>query len=163
MTLDLFGHEDQPISKWDVLFSSKSDEWSTDQAVVNDWARRVGPFTLDVCASADNAKAPSFYTLADDGLSKDWMHDCNGGAIFCNPPYSDIEPFAAKAIAESARGCTIVMLVPSRTDTRWFHLVLAAQYRCELWFARGRLRFGDAPSSAPFPSLVVVFRSISKG
>lgn len=158
-TPDLFGHEpDARADKWAVLWSAKSDEWPTDAAVVEEWSRRAGPFTLDAAADAANAKAKHFYTLADDGLSKDWLRDAGGGAVWLNPPYSDIEPFVAKAIAESARGCTVVALLPSRTDTRWFHLVLAAQERCSIYFARGRLRFGDATTGAPFPSLVVVFR-----
>lgn len=159
MSADLFGHEAQdPGGRWATLFSSKSDEWPTDTAVVDDWARRVGPFSLDVSATAESAKAPRFYTLADNGLARDWVADAGAGAAWMNPPYSDCESWVAKAIAESARGLTVVGLLPSRTDTRWFHLVLAVQERCQIWFARGRLRFGEATSSAPFPSLVVVFR-----
>ena len=157
-TLDMFGAPEEATTKWGVLFSAKTDEWPTPQDVVDEWARRVGPFTLDVAADAKNAKAARFYTLERDGLAQDWLKDAGGGAIWINPPYSDVEPFVAKAIAESARGATVVMLLPARTDTRWFHLVLAVQDRAELWFLRGRLRFGDAKNSAPFPSMVVVFR-----
>jgi site-specific DNA-methyltransferase (adenine-specific) len=156
--LDLFGHEPLPTSKWDVLFSAKSDEWPTDQAVVDDWNRRAGPFTLDACATVENAKAVRFYTLADDALGKNWLTDAGGGACWLNPPYSDIDPFIQKALAESARGLTVVACLPSRTDRPWFHAVLAAQHRCEVWFCRGRLRFGDAKHDAPFPSMVIVMR-----
>lgn len=157
--LDLFGHEaPAELSRWTALFSSKSDEWPTDQAVVDDLSRRFGPFTLDVAATAENAKAARFYTQADDGLSKPWANDVGGGAVWCNPPYSDVEAWIAKGLAESARGATVVFLLPARTDTRWFHLVLAAQDRCTVIFCRGRLRFGDATGSAPFPSLVIVMR-----
>lgn len=157
-TPDMFGHETEIASKWSCLFSSRSDEWPTDQAVVDDWARRVGPFGLDPCATAASAKAPRFFTTEDDGLSRDWAAECRGGAVWLNAPYSDVEAWITKALAESARGCTVVALLPARTCTRWFHVVIAAQDRCELWFCRGRLRFGNAKASAPFPSIVVVMR-----
>ena len=156
---DLFGFEPAaPEGKWSALFSAKSDEWPTDQAVVDDWVRRVGPFTLDPCCTPESAKAPRFFTAEQDGLTQDWAAVSLPGAVWLNPPYSDVEAWITKAIAESARGCTVVTLLPARTDTRWFHLALATQDRAEFFFARGRLRFGDAKSSAPFPSLVIVFR-----
>ena len=338
-TLDMFGAPEEATTKWGVLFSAKTDEWPTPQDVVDEWARRVGPFTLDVAATALTSKAHHFFTKEHDGLAANWaahvwwcercrrevlhevrrseaenarvlrpeegdagwpdlvvsgMHsresssptgsaatrprrgrarqrgktsircdsegprvetgvgagaepqaqvedvslqpssvgavqasvgssvrvlrsnseeahdrprdsalrpddagdsaiercsclrclqqeqgqaeraglriagkvrcDCGLPAVrrrhvaWANVPYSNVEPFVAKAIAESARGATVVMLLPARTDTRWFHLVLAVQDRAELWFLRGRLRFGDAKNSAPFPSMVVVFR-----
>jgi phage N-6-adenine-methyltransferase len=158
VALPLFPDEAAPTTRWTALFSAKSDEWPTDDAVVDELARRYGPFTLDVAATAENAKAPRFFTEFDDGLSKSWADEVGGGAVWCNPPYSDVEAWVAKALAESLRGATVVLLLPSRTDTRWFHLLLAAQDRCEILFCRGRLRFGDATSSAPFPSLVIVCR-----
>lgn len=156
--LPLFPEEDLPPSKWNALFSSKSDDWPTERAVVDEWARRVGPFGLDAAADKHNTKAPRFFSEERDALKNGWLEELGGGAVWCNPPYSQVEAFVAKALSESARGCTVVMLLPSRTDTRWFHMVLAAQDRCTIYFARGRLRFGDAKSSAPFPSLVVVMR-----
>lgn len=150
--IDLFGYEAEEHSKWNVLFSSKSDEWPTDPAVFADWNQREGPFVLDAASTPENAKCPR---RCVDGLSDPW-----DGPTWCNPPYSDCEAWVTKALAETACGrCQkAVMLLPSRTDTRWFHLLLAAQDRCTIIFCRGRLRFGDAKSSAPFPSLVVVIR-----
>jgi site-specific DNA-methyltransferase (adenine-specific) len=154
MSVDLFGHEVEERSKWSALFSAETDEWPTDQAVVDDLGERFGPFMLDVAATPTNAKAPRFFTLLDNGLAQSWHVD--SGAVWCNPPYSDVEAWIAKGLEESARGVVVVFLLPARTDTRWFHMVLAAQSRCRILFARGRLRFGDAKSSAPFPSVVVV-------
>lgn len=152
--MDLFGHEaPAKASRWSALFSAETDEWPTDQAVVDDLSARFGPFTLDPCCTAESAKAPAFFTMADDGLRQRWH-----GVVFVNPPYSDVEAWVRKALAESASGCTVVLLLPARTDTRWFHLCLAAQARCEFLFARGRLRFGAATGSAPFPSVVIVMR-----
>lgn len=157
-TPDLFGHEPAPASKWDVLFSAKTDEWPTDQAVFDDWNRRAGPFTLDAAADSSNAKCVRYYDLEKNALAQPWAEDAGAGAVWCNPPYSDIDPFVAKALAESARGAVVVILLPARTDRPWFHAILAAQPRCEIWFCRGRLRFGDAIHDAPFPSFVVVMR-----
>lgn len=154
-TMDLFGHEaPAKASKFAALFSAASDEWPTDQAVVDDLSARFGPFTLDPCCTAESAKAPAFFTMANDGLRQRWF-----GVVWLNPPYSDVEAWVRKALDESANnGVEVVMLLPARTDTRWFHLLLAEQHRCEFLFARGRLRFGAATGSAPFPSVVIVMR-----
>lgn len=159
MNLDLFGHDDTPPSKWAVLFSAKSDEWSTPDEVVEHFAKFVGPFTLDVCATEENAKAPVFFTAQENGLAQDWVYYASGGAAWLNPPYSDIEPFVLKALTETARGLpAVVCLLPSRTDRPWFHALLSQQHRCAFYFCRGRLRFGDATADAPFPSVVVVIQ-----
>lgn len=159
---DLFGFDESPPSRWAALFSASCDEWPTDAAVVADWARRLGPFTLDPCCTKESAKAPRFFTIADDGLAQDWC--AVGGVVWMNPPYSDVLAWVTKALAETARGLPcVVALLPSRTDTRWFHLLLASQERVTFHFARGRLRFGDAVGSAPFPSVVAVIRSPTRG
>lgn len=81
--------------------------------------------------------------------------------MFCNPPYSAIGEFIIKGLQHlTVRDCELlVYLVPSRTDTRWFHnyCVKASEIR----FLRGRLKFGESKNSAPFPSMVVVFREWS--
>lgn len=112
-----------------------SDEWATPPAVVAEWAREVGGFDLDVCCRAETAKAPQFYTKADDGLSQRWF-----GRVWCNPPFSDPSPWLRKAIAERNHCEVIVMLLPASTDTRWFHnyvLPLASEIR----FRQGRIKF----------------------
>lgn len=154
-TMDLFGHQaPAKVSRLSVLFSAQTDEWPTDQAVVDDLSVRFGPFTLDPCCTAESAKAPAFFTMADDGLRQPWH-----GVVWVNPPYSDVEAWVRKALDENANnGVEVVMLLPARTDTRWFHLLLAEQHRCTFLFARGRLRFGGVKGSAPFPSVVIVVR-----
>ena len=80
-----------------------------------------------------------------------------GHRVFCNPPYSEISKWVEKAFRESRNDNTlVVMLIPARTDTRYFHNFI--NNRAEVRFVRGRLKFGDAKTSAPFPSMVVVFR-----
>ena len=82
-----------------------------------------------------------------------------GGVCWCNPPYGrEVGKWVQKA-AES--GCTVVMLLPARTDTKWFHEYIYG--RAEVRFVRGRLKFGGSKNSAPFPSMVVVFRGGGKG
>lgn len=77
--------------------------------------------------------------------------------MFCNPPYSKIAKWVEKSFYESRHDNTIVvLLIPSRTDTRYFHDFILN--RAEIRFIKGRLKFGDSANSAPFPSMVVIFR-----
>jgi len=79
-----------------------------------------------------------------------------GGNVFCNPPYGrELGKWVEKAYNESRKGACVVMLIPARTDTRWFHDFILG--RAEIRFLRGRLKFGGSKNSAPFPSMVVVF------
>jgi len=135
-----------------VHFSSATGEWATPQ----DFYDRLDAefhFVLDPCATADNAKAAQYFTKEDDGLLQSWR--C-GGAVFMNPPYGrEISRWVCKAYQESMRGVTVVCLLPSRTDTSWWHTYCM---RGEIRFIRGRLKFGGHSNSAPFPSAVVIFR-----
>ena len=109
-------------------------------------------FTLDVCATNENAKCESYYTKQDDGLAQPWR-----GNVWMNPPYGrEIGRWMEKANEAAKEGATVVCLVPARTDTKWWH-ECAIQH--EVRFIRGRLKFGDAKNSAPFPSAVIVMRS----
>jgi site-specific DNA-methyltransferase (adenine-specific) len=139
-----------------VLFSAKTNEWATPQAFF-DRLDAEFHFTLDPCATAENAKCISFHTKSDDGLSLPWP-----GRVFVNPPYGRaVGLWVSKSYWESQTGSTIVMLIPSRTDTRYWHdYVMKAS---EIRFVRGRLRFGGAKNSAPFPSAVIVFHPWCRG
>jgi phage N-6-adenine-methyltransferase len=133
-----------------VHFSSRTDEWETPQALF-DALHAEFNFTLDPCATAENAKCDKFYTRAEDGLSQSW-----GGYVFMNPPYGRaIGNWMKKALESALAGATVVCLVPARTDTAWWH-DFATQG--EIRFLRGRLKFGGCQNSAPFPSAVVIFR-----
>lgn len=114
---------------------------------------RFGPFDLDPCATADNAKCARFFTKEDDGLAQRWS-----GRVFMNPPYGrEIGKWVKKAYDEAKFGAAeiVVCLLPARTDTHWWH---AWVMWGEVHFIRGRLKFGGSKNSAPFPSVVVVFR-----
>ena len=132
-----------------VHFSSKTDMWATPQAFFDKYDQ-IYRFELDVCATDENAKCEKYFTEEDDGLAQEWT-----GVCFMNPPYGrEIIQWMRKAYESSLRGATVVCLVPARTDTKWWH-----EYAMmgEIEFIRGRLKFGDAKNSAPFPSAVVVF------
>ena len=136
------------------LYSSRTDEWATPQSFYNELHARFN-FTLDPCASADNAKCAAYFTKDRDGLLQDW----GTHRVFCNPPYGKlIRDWARKCYEASQQGALVVLLAHSRTDTRWFHDWVYRKAD-EIRFVRGRLKFGDGKQSAPFPSLVAVFRS----
>ena len=134
-----------------VHFSSETDLWATPQDTFDALNAEFGPFDVDVCAVAGNAKCARFYTPETDGLAQDWAPS----RCWMNPPYGrTIARWMCKAWEESLRGATVVCLVPARTDTAWWHdYAMKGQIR----FLRGRLKFGNAKHSAPFPSAVVVF------
>lgn len=131
-----------------VLFSSASCEWSTPQKVF-DSLNEEFHFTLDPCATPENAKCPLYYTIKEDGLKQNW----EGHNVFCNPPYGrELHKWVKKCSEHSPLA---VMLIPARTDTAVFHDYI--YHKAEIRFLRGRLHFNDA-GRAPFPSMVVIFR-----
>lgn len=134
----------------EVMFSSRADDWETQQWLFDQLNAEFG-FKLDVCATPDNAKCERYYTKAEDGLAQDWR-----GVCWMNPPYGrEIGRWIEKAYKSSLGGVTVVCLLPSRTDTKWWHEYVM---RGEVRFLRGRLKFGGSKNSAPFPSAVVIFR-----
>ncbi len=133
-----------------VHFSQESDEWETPKWLYSSLHKEFG-FTLDPCATDENAKCDNWYTMTENGLLKDWGKD----AVFMNPPYSGVSAWMRKAYGAAQEGATVICLIPARTDTAWWH---DYAMKGEIRLLRGRLKFGDAKNSAPFPSAVVVFR-----
>jgi phage N-6-adenine-methyltransferase len=111
-------------------------------------------FEVDVCASVENHLCERYFDVNENGLLQRWAPR----VCYMNPPYGgDILRWMQKALEESHLGATVVCLVPARVDTEWWHeLVMKAE--AEIRFIRGRLKFGSAKSSAPFPSAIVVYR-----
>lgn len=145
-------------SKMRVHYSSRSREWATPWDFYAALDAEFD-FTLDPCATADNAKCPKFYTREQDGLAQSWA----GERVYMNPPYGKgIAKWVRKA-AESARtengAQVVVCLLPARTDTAWFHDYIYGKAD-EIRFLRGRLKFSESKVAAPFPSMVVVFRGV---
>lgn len=138
------------------LFSSKSSEWRTPENLYRELDEEFN-FDLDPCTSPENhLGTPNSFSKKDDGLSRDWF-----GRVFMNPPYGrKIAAWVKKAYDEvrSRNAELVVGLLPARTDTSYFHdyiLDVAEEIR----FIRGRLRFSGAKSGAPFPSMIVIWRS----
>lgn len=132
----------------EVMFSSKSELWETPQAFFDELNREFG-FQTDVFALPENAKCEAFYTPEQDGLYQEWT-----GVCWCNPPYGrQIGKWVKKAAESEA---TVVMLLPARTDTKWLHDYILPN--AEIRFIKGRLKFGGSKNSAPFPSMICVFR-----
>lgn len=141
----------------DVMFSSATGEWETPQDLF-DFLDGLFHFTLDAAASVENAKCARYFTKEDDALVQTWS-----GRVWVNPPYGrEIGGFVEKGARSvfSRDAEVVVMLLPARTDTAWWHdWVMSAQ---EIWLIRGRLKFGGAKNCAPFPSCVVVFTRVGR-
>ncbi len=128
--------------KMAVMFSSQRDNWKTPQGFYK---------ALDSEFNFDHDPCPS--KPKEDGLVSSW-----GGCSFVNPPYSDISNWMKKGFEEWKKEKTVVFLIPSRTDTRWWHEY--CMKATEIRFIKGRLKFDDQKNSAPFPSALVIFKSL---
>ena len=134
------------------MLSSNTDEWATPKLFYEELNKEFN-FTLDPCATNENHKCKKYFTKEDNGLLKNWY----GEKVFCNPPYGrEISKWVEKAYQENKKGTFIVMLLPARTDTKWFHNYIYKKH--EIRFIKGRLKFNDGKQSAPFPSMVVIMR-----
>ena len=139
------------------LFTSNTNEWYTPKKFYDELNKEFG-FTLDPCATPKSAKCEKFYTKEDDGLRQEWSNDI----VFVNPPYGrEIKEWVKKSYDESLKGATVVMLIPARTDTSYWHDYIFGKAK-DIRFLRGRIKFedenGQALNSAPFPSAVVIFQ-----
>lgn len=139
----------------DLMFSSVTDKWDTPPDLVADLAT-VFDWDLDVCASRPNV-CESYFSESENALIHDWDE---WSLRWMNPPYGrEIGWWIKAAWAHRHYGATVCLL-PSRTDTKWWqcHVPDASQ----VVFIRGRLKFGTATNSAPFPSAFVVFGEINQ-
>ena len=133
------------------MFSSNTDLWETPKDFFDKLDAEFH-FDLDVCAIPENAKCGNYYTPEQDGLLRTWKGTC-----WCNPPYGrKIGDWVKKAAESAADGATVVMLLPTRTDTKWFHKYIYG--KTEIRFVPGRLKFGKAKYNAPFPCMIVIFK-----
>ena len=134
-----------------IHFSSKSEEWATPQYLFNMLDMEFH-FTLDPAATMLNAKTPRYYSKAQNGLLQDWSQE----RVFCNPPYGRVIKYWVEKMA-TCRAVVCVGLLPARTDTIWFHEYILGI--AEIRLLKGRLKFGDAINSAPFPSMICIWRN----
>tara|TARA_R100001244_G_scaffold36778_2_gene33623 strand:- start:902 stop:1393 length:492 start_codon:yes stop_codon:yes gene_type:complete len=133
-----------------VLTSSERVDWCTPVEIL-DLVYKMGPIGLDPCGNTQSlVDAERTIELPEDGLQTPWI---GHGLVYVNPPYGRaISGWLQKCATEAALGAEIVLLMPSRTDTRWFHKwAVKADVLC---FWKGRITFDGAPSPAPFPSVL---------
>lgn len=134
-----------------VLFSSKSNEWETPIELFNELNNEF-KFTVDVASTDNNYKVKKHYTEKENGLIQNWDNE----RVWCNPPYGkEIGKWVKKA--SESKGL-VVMLIPSRTDTKWFHQYVYRKNNVDIRFLKGRLKFGNSKNSAPFPSMIIIFK-----
>jgi phage N-6-adenine-methyltransferase len=139
--------------KLPVYHRHASDLWGTPQAEFDTLHADFG-FTLDACAIAANAKCDHYFTPEQDGLLQEWA-----GVVWCNPPYSQVARWIAKASAAAQQGATVVYIVYACVDTVWWHTYVARY--AEVRFPKGRWKFerpGGRGNSAPRPTAIVIFR-----
>lgn len=146
------------MTKVDSLLSVRGDnkEWGTPPAFI-EWFENYWSvdFDFDVCASKDNAKVSAYWTESDDCLSKEWHFTCG----WMNPPYGvDICSFMNKAVEQMPNYDRLFVLVPARTDTKWFHDIVVPNAKT-IWLIKGRFNFTSARAvknaNAPFPSMLI--------
>ena len=137
--------------KWEASWQSEKTDWETPPTLFKALDAEFH-FTLDAAAQEHNKKVANYYSPQMNGLIRPWT-----GVVWCNPPYGkEIGQWVKKGRDSALAGATVVMLVYARTDTRWFHDYVYGQ--AEIRFLRGRVKFVGAESSAPAPSMVIVWR-----
>ena len=133
------------------LFTSRTEEWETPSYVFLSLNKEFS-FQVDVCATSENAKCSVYFDKSVDGLKREW----SPFRCWMNPPYGrNISAWMKKAFEESQRGALVVCLIPSRTDTKWWHQWVMRS--AEIRFVSGRISFGNSKQSAPFPSCIVIY------
>lgn len=147
-----------------ALLSSQSMNWCTPIEFFEKLDREFF-FDLDPAATQKSAKCKKYFTPKENGLAQSW----EGHTVFCNPPYGrQIAQWVEKGFRESQKaGTTVVMLIPARTDTQYWHECIFNDKAEEIRFIKGRLKFTDengiTTNPAPFPSALVIFRSPDQG
>lgn len=143
-------------NKLSVHFSSESDTWNTPKWLFDE-LNEIWKFTLDAACLPTSALCDKYFTPEDNSLVQDWGNEI----CFLNPPYSDLKPWLNKSVDAYNNGATVVILVPSRTDTQAFQNYAAKYCDC-ICFIKGRLKFQDpinreeSKANAPFPSCIIV-------
>ncbi|MCC6117631.1 phage N-6-adenine-methyltransferase [Lactiplantibacillus plantarum] len=140
------------------LFTSNKEDWETPSDFFNDLNKKYH-FKWDLAASDDNAKCSNYFTHDDNSLEQNWGG--LDGNLFINPPYGrELKLWVEKASKTHLKsGQYLVMLIPSRTDTSYWHDYIFNH--AEIEFLRGRLKFevgGISGDSAPFPSALVIYK-----
>lgn len=146
-----------------VMFSSDRDDWETPGWLIRRVQKEFGPISLDAAASHSNFVCDTYFTQAEDGFQQDWEKAAGpGGLVWLNPPYgrTNTPAWIEKALTsvlDSTTGLHAAVLIPARTETKWFHEFCV---RGDLYFLQARIKFcldGESDAGAPFPSVLVHF------
>lgn len=143
-------------------FKSKSVEYSTPLEIFNPLKEEF-MIALDVCASKENNKCPTYFTKEEDCLIQDWSKYY--GNAWMNPPWGrGMQKFVRKAREESFKGKTIVCLLPVRSNTKWWHECII-DTKTEVRFLKGEIKFNGLPRGLWLPCAIVIFRptDVKKG
>jgi len=148
----------------ELMFSNKNNSWCTPRDKFDEWNKEFR-FTLDPCCMPKSALCEKYFTPVEDGLKQSWKEE----RVFVNPPYREISKWVKKCYDERNNAELIVMLIPARTDTKYFHNWILDV--AEIKFLKGRLKFVDLDfkgkeedrklSPAPFPSMLVIYKQSS--
>jgi site-specific DNA-methyltransferase (adenine-specific) len=142
--------------------TQNTDEWGTPKKLFDKLNQEFN-FTLDASASFDNHKVNNYFDIEKNGLSQNW-----NGIVWCNPPYSNVKEWIKKSYEESEKGAVVVLLIFSKTDTKYWHdFVMKAD---EIRFVKGRIPFEknkdvfikNKSGTAPAPSCIIVFKKNNK-
>jgi len=140
------------VSYTEIAGSSEKHDWETPKELF-DALDAEFHFQTDLCAVPSTAKCRRFFTPNENGLSQQWT-----GMCWANPPYGNqIPKWVEKAYRSACEGhATVVLLIPARTDTRWFHNFCVAG---EIRFLKGRVQYVGSKYPAPFPNMIVIFHA----
>lgn len=133
-------------------FASRRQDWETPSEIFDPLNVEFG-FTLDVCATIENRKCDNFYSISDNGLAKEWHGTC-----WMNPPFGTQGKWVKKAYESAQHGATVVCLLPSRTNTNWWHDYCM---NGEVRFIRGRPKFKGAEHGLPQPLAIIIFKPLT--
>jgi phage N-6-adenine-methyltransferase len=144
--------EKKQLFSW---FNSNKFDWNTPRNLYNKLDEEFH-FELDPCTTTNNLQTKHYFTKEDDGLKMDWLKL----RTFVNPPYGrELIKWVKKCYEESNKGSLVVMLIPARTNTNWFHDYILDNPNAETRFIRGRLCFEGATEKMPFPFVIVIMRT----
>ena len=135
-------------------FKTQKQQWETPDELFN-YLNRIYSFDFDLASSSTNTKCKNFFSKEEDALSQKWV-----GVCWLNPPYGDkkskLSDWVKKAFDETNnKNCVVVMLIPARTNTNWWHdYCMQSQ---EVIFIKGRPKFKGCIHGLPQPLALVVF------
>jgi site-specific DNA-methyltransferase (adenine-specific) len=148
------------VADLSTKFASKSQDWETPQDLFDSIDAEFH-FTLDAAADEHNKKVDAYLSESQNAMEYDW----NGNVCWLNPPFGGkrykLSQWVEKSYAESLKGSTVVMLIPARTNTNWFHDICLKHG--EVRFVRGRPRFSGTTHGLPQPLCIVVFKGVQRG